>query len=265
MNAYIFDVDGVITDPVEKKITKPKLVEIIASMLEQNVPVAFISGRGMEWLRAQVITVIEAYIDNHPEMDKNMLDNLYVSGEFSGVYALHGDGKREVSYNSAFTIPGELRTKLNTLAEKFKNIGFVEHEKQTQFTIEAKKGKDYFKDGGDTIVEAIRKEILDYPDLTASYDRIGMNVKHKDANKRYAIKHYLAWLDNKKVVPDKIIVFGDSPSDLEMGDELFAQKKQFEFVFVGDKNDLKEQSNFPVTITQGHCDAGTLEYLHAKM
>ncbi len=265
LSTYIFDVDGVITSPVEKKIIEMDLIEILALKLQKNMPIAFISGRGLEWLKVQVVEVLEKYLDAHPQMDKKMLDNLYVSGEFGGVYALHRDGERVVRYNAEFSMPKVLRARLNKVAFQFADIGFVEHEKQIQFTIEAKKGKDYFKDGGDKIVEVLRKELKAYPDFAASYDRIGMNVKHKKANKRYAIKQYLDWMHEKGFSPHNFYVFGDSPSDLEMGDELFTQKKKVSFIFVGNKHDIADKEvQFPLAFTKEHCDKGTLEFLREQ-
>lgn len=78
MNAYLFDVDGVITDPVEKKITKPELVSILTSKLENGTPCSFISGRGIDWLRTHVMEEFEKYFDEHYSSHKGMLDLLYI-------------------------------------------------------------------------------------------------------------------------------------------------------------------------------------------
>ncbi len=265
MNAYIFDVDGVITSPIEKKITKPELIERITQMLADGTPVALISGRGIGWLHQQVISVLELYLEEHPRMDKNMLNNLYVSGEFSGAYAFHKGGRREIRYNPEFSIPKDLRKRLNKVAEKFHNIGSVEHEKHTQFTMEANSGKDYFRDGGNEIVAVFRDEIKDYAYLTASYDRIGINIKHKDANKRHAIRQYIRWMSEKNIVPEKFYIFGDSPSDLEMGEELFTLSHKVTFVFVGHADDVQEkQEPFELLFTNELYDAGTLAFLKAQ-
>lgn len=260
--AYIFDVDGVITDPVEKKITKPELIDIIAHKLQQNIPVAFISGRGMQWLEGQVISVLEVYFDNHPEMDIKLLDNVYVSGEFGGVSALHKNGVREEFVNQELAISDDLRMKVNEVSEKFSYYAKIEHDKQTQFSMEAKSGNEFFGDEGKRIADTLKKEIDSYPDLEVHVDRIGMNVKNKNANKRYAIKQYLQWAAEKGFASEIYYVFGDSASDLEMGEELYNQNKNFEFIFVGNKENLLGKSpQFKLTITEGHCDAGTLEYL----
>lgn len=265
MNAYIFDVDGVITDSVEKKITKLELIDILAQKLQQHTHVAFISGRGIQWLQNQVVSVLERYFDEHQKMDKKLLDNLYVSGEFGGVSALHSLGIREEFINPDFGIPDELRTTLNTIGQTFSYFARIEHDKQTQFTMEANSGNDFFGEEGEKIADSLRREIIDYPNLEVHVDRIGMNVKNKDANKRYAIVQYLQWAAKKGFAAEKYYVFGDSASDLEMGEELHHQGKKFEFIFVGNKEDLNNKSfEFAVTITKGHCDAGTLEYLQSQ-
>ncbi|MGI8419061.1 MAG: hypothetical protein ACR2LN_00280 [Candidatus Levyibacteriota bacterium] len=262
MDAYLFDVDGVITDPVDKKITKPKLVEILARKLQDGTPIALISGRGLQFLTKQVVSVLEEHLDNHPEMDRSLLDNLFVSGEFGGVYLIHNQGLGEEKVNPDFSIPEKLRQQLNAKAEEFTDFALIEHEKRTQFTMEANRGNDFFGKKGKEIAEALRELAADYPNLEVRFDRIGMNVKNKNATKHYCVIQYQNWLRQKNFQVDNYLVFGDSPSDFEMGEELHQQGLPFTFIFVGDKKDLENKKpNFKIIITQGHCDAGTLEYL----
>lgn len=48
--AYLFDVDGVITNPTEKKITENSLLTILAEKLQANIPVTLNTGRSNEWM-----------------------------------------------------------------------------------------------------------------------------------------------------------------------------------------------------------------------
>ena len=50
MKAYIFDVDGVITSPYEKQVKENELLRIIAEKLKNSEPVAFNTGRTIQWV-----------------------------------------------------------------------------------------------------------------------------------------------------------------------------------------------------------------------
>lgn len=93
-------------------------------------------------------------------------------------------------------------------------------------------------------------------------DQIAINVKNRNANKSYAVKQFLSWLQSKKNIPEKFTVFGDNISDLEMGTVLQAENLSFNFVYVGNKDDLNTTSiSFKPIITQARFDKGTVEVL----
>lgn len=264
MNAYLFDVDGVITDPATRSISKPQLVTHLITLLQKGNPIGIISGRGLIWLRSRVVKVLENYLDDHPMLDRTILNNVFISGEFGGVTAHYENGERKESINKALILSQEIRNALEEKAKDFKEYVFVDIEKQTQFTLEAnfEKNTNLMDDHGDTIAAGLQQIIHDQPVLEVQVDRIAVNVKNKNANKRYATNQFLTWLSEKGLKLEKFYVFGDSPSDLEMGNALHEQGLVFDFIFVGETNELpKETLPFHVIITKGHCDAGTLEYL----
>ena len=45
MNAWIFDVDGVITNPIEKRVTLSKIVDELIRRLKKNEPIGLNTGR----------------------------------------------------------------------------------------------------------------------------------------------------------------------------------------------------------------------------
>ena len=62
--------------------------------------------------------------------------------------------------------------------------------------------------------------------------------------------------------PEKYFVFGDSPTDLEMGEELHRQQVPFEFIYVGEQTELNQlKPAFSISFTKGDFDEGTLEFL----
>jgi hydroxymethylpyrimidine pyrophosphatase-like HAD family hydrolase len=265
MLAYLFDVDGVLTNPqTRNKITKPELITMLINKLNEGSPLGFISGRGMLWLRSSVVKVLENYLMDHPGFAKSILDNIYVAGEFGGVTCIHTNGQRQETVNNAWIIPEEIRRGLHLVSFQFSDYVSVETEKQTIFTVFANQNitEEDFQTRKNVIVEEFQHVLEGYPDLEVQADRLAINIRYKKANKKNATDMFLQWLKEKGFTPEKYYVFGDSPTDLEMGEELQRQKIPFAFIYVGEQSELTNSHHtFPLTVTKGHCDEGTVEYL----
>lgn len=264
MNAFLFDVDGVLNTMENRTMSKPEIIVHLITLLQKGMPLGFISGRGLLWLRTDLIKVLEKYVDEHPTLAKSILDLVYVSGEFGGVTDIHSTGIRYESVNKDFVIPSKLHKSLLEVAQQFHDYVFYDTGKQTIFTLEGNNDitEAEFQDHKQEIVTSLETLVREYPELEVQADRLAINVRYKKANKRYATQKYLAWLQEKKLVPEKFYVFGDSPSDLEMGVELQSQQLPFEFVYVGESEELhKEKYTFFMHVTKGHCVDGTIEYL----
>jgi HAD superfamily hydrolase (TIGR01484 family) len=262
MNAYLFDVDGVLNNARSHKIN-PELITILINKLLEGVPLGFISGRGLLWLRSGVVKVLENYLNDHPGFKKNILDNVYISGEFGGATCIHENGIRKEFVNKEFTIPEEVKRGLHLVSFQYSDYVFVVTEKQTTFTVVANEHikEEDFQARKNDMIEDYKQIIAPYPELEVHSDRVAINIRYKKANKGYATDMFLSWLKEKGFAPEKYIVFGDSPSDLEMGEELQKRQLPFEFIFVGEQSELgNTKPQFPLTITKGHCDEGTLEY-----
>ena len=95
MKTYLFDVDGVLTNPENREEINQTVFLNLVKLLEHGIPLSFITGRGMTWLREKFIIKIEKCIEDHPSLDKRILDLLYVSGEFGGVTLEHTNGIRQ--------------------------------------------------------------------------------------------------------------------------------------------------------------------------
>jgi len=266
MNTYLFDIDGVLTNLRTPEVIQPKIFTILISFLKKGIPLGFISGRGMWWLRTEFIKKMESYVAVH-QLDKNILDLLYVSGEFGVVKALHINGERIETMDEKFIIPQKVREKLTSYAERFKDIVFVE-EKQTVFTLRSNFDikEEILKKHKQDIITGLEKILQDYPEIEVLSDKIAINIRYKKANKTLATDNFISWLNEKGFYPEKYFVFGDSQTDLEMGLELQKQKLSFEFIYVGDLEELDaSKDTFPVIATSNHGDEGTIEYLSAHL
>lgn len=267
MKTYLFDVDGVLTNPENREEINQTVFLNLVKLLEHGIPLSFITGRGMTWLREKFIIKIEKCIEDHPSLDKRILDLLYVSGEFGGVTLEHTNGIRQEFLKKEFELPEKLQVAIIKEINNFKKYVFIEEGKQTILTIrtnfnlresEAQRYKN-------EIITCVNSLLIHYPDIEAQADLLSVNIRCKNANKKYATDQCVLWLERKGYTPDTYYVFGDSPTDLEMGEELKNKQLPFKFIFVGKKRKLEGVSyTFPVTVTTKHYDDGLLEYLSAK-
>ncbi len=262
-NAWLFDVDGVITNPLEKSITEPDMIPEIIKRLQANEPVSIVSGRALPWLLDRVVSKIEERVG-----DKKLLENLFVSAEFGGVSIRYQNGEQIKIVDETVGLPQDLMDSISSLVIKdCGDVAFVDPEKVTHFTAEMKGGVsiDEFRLRQHELSARLR-EIVETSsqagELEVNNDRIATNVKNKRLNKHLAIQKVLEWLKNRRVNPQTFHVFGDSRSDLEMGHELHMQGKSLRFIYVGEE-DLGEMP-FEVIRPSEHVDRGTIEYLQAN-
>src|SRR3990167_214820 len=97
--AWIFDIDGVVTNPTKKKVKKLQILDHIAKRLQQGEPVIFNTGRSLPWTIERV-------------NDKRVLENLFAAGEKGGTWLTFGqDGKIQQHKDGSISIPSSLQQK----------------------------------------------------------------------------------------------------------------------------------------------------------
>ena len=272
MDAYIFDVDGVITDVRKRRVTNPELIKYLILLLQKQNPIAFISGRTLPWLKERVINRITEYVQGN-NLDNKLLDNIYISGEFGGCQMIFENGEAKETINSAIELDPKLVQKATEISEGFLDVVFIDTEKQTEFTVELNQNltvDDFIKHEG-KIADAYRKlvkELRMEESIEVFEDRLGITIKLRIANKMFATGEFLNWLGRKNISLDEFRVFGDSPSDLQIGEELKKRNLQFKFIYVGNPNDLKDKMSFPIIFTVEkfgkETNEGTLRYLEQE-
>lgn len=262
MQSWIFDVDGVILNPQERKVTRPKIIDEILERLARQDSVAIITGRSLPKLQQEVISLIEAH-EAHP----NFLDKLYIAGEFGGVYATYNVGRQEQNMHQESVLPTSLVTQLRQVTQPFLDCVYIE-DKKVVFSVESLAEKiELFNQKKEALIRAY-EQLIQESNLSETVevlpDRIAVNVRSKYANKYRATELYLDWLETKNYIPEAYTVFGDSASDLEMGQALNDHSLSFTFVYTGNKEEIATRTNtFPIIFTEKLCDEGTQEYLLA--
>jgi len=129
----IFDVDGVITDPKTKQVDYPEILEIIASRLENDLTVAFNTGRSYKWMNERIILPLK----NHM-VDFSSLINLIIVCEMGNVVVKHDQlGKPSKKIKNENVIPSLLRQAISDIVSEIYNESmFIDKTKEVILTIE---------------------------------------------------------------------------------------------------------------------------------
>lgn len=264
-NAWLFDVDGVITHPEQKRVTEPQIIGEIIKRLQKGEPVALVTGRSVDFMREKVIDLLKRELQ-----DASLLQNFLAVGEKGGVILLFDQEGREIErIDDSITVPSAMQEEARELVDqKYSKAVFFDKTKRTMISIEMHDGfsLNEFK----KIQPQLEQDLVN---LVARYNQqaslkidsttIATDIQNNHVGKDFAAGHVLDWLKEKGIKPAKFIAFGDSLSDLEMAQKIHDEGSPVEFVFVGIKAALiGVKRDFPITTTQTVYSEGTAEYLN---
>ena len=264
-HVLIMDIDGVITNPREKRITEPEILDHIANKINNGEPVALNTGRSLSWLgERRIISDISERIK-----DKKNFENLLVIGEKGGTWLTFSeDGTIQHHKDDSISVPQSLQEKVKNLIEaEHSDSMFYDASKETMITVEMKDGYDIGKYKEEQAI--LEKQLLIFLEQSSLNNQlkidsttIAVDVKNSHVGKGFAVKKIIEWIRSKGINPQRYIAFGDSfRSDIPMAQDIYSQGLPVEFVYVG-KEDI-DASAFPFTIHQTHAkfEKGTLEFL----
>jgi 8-oxo-dGTP pyrophosphatase MutT (NUDIX family) len=276
--AYIFDVDGVLTTPDTREIDREIMLNII-ERLNKGEPVILNTGRSLSWVESRLI----ARLYHSPNLkDVNFLQNLLVIGEKGGTWLeIDEKGIFHEFADDSVSVNEDLQRSVRAIVEeRFPKTMFYDKTKKTMISVEMNEvddtrleGKltlDEFKKEQQILVQELERLIKTgvYEDLKIDVSTIATDIQNKKAGKDYAIKKALAWLSSKKIAAKKFVTVGDSLSDAAMATELSNNGQNVEFVFVGNEKDretIKAQNHpFTVHFPQGQFNKGTAEFLRSE-
>ena len=269
-HAWLFDVDGVITNPEQKRVTEPRIIDEIVKRLESGEPVALVTGRSIDFMRERVIDPLIQRVG-----DLSLLQNFLAMGEKGGVWVTYNqDGEPQEHIDENISVPRQLQDEVRKLIEQeFSDLMFYDESKKTMIStemIDGTKLKDYHqrqKMLNQKLEELVRQHGLQ-DRLEVDPTTIATDIQNKHVGKDFAAKRVLTWLAERKIKPAQFITIGDSKSDLPMAQEIHNQGLLVIFVFVGKDADRKyiESQNlpFPVTFTKNQYEKGTLQYLSSN-
>lgn len=263
--AWIFDVDGTVTNLEKEVVTEPQILDIIIKILKKDEPVAINTGRGINWVQETVLIPLENKAAN-----RNILRNLFIVAESGGITAVFNQkGSLRIKINKSLKMPHDLDQKVRKLVQTKYSKTMRYESKKTMITTKIKEGTlvaEYSK-GQLMLVKDLQKLIYisaKRDELMIDTSTIGTSVMHVTAGKDKGVELVLEWLLKNKIKPQKFITFGDSfSSDLPMAEKLHQKGKAVTFVYVGKENIDVSKYPFKIHLTEEKFEKGTLEYLQS--
>ncbi|HSA83600.1 MAG TPA: hypothetical protein VLF20_01790 [Patescibacteria group bacterium] len=262
MTAYLFDVDGVLTDPVYKR-TEPALLDQLIQILSRGDPVAFNTGRGLEWVEKQILADLLQKLT-----DKTLLQRLILIGEKGETWLFFdAEGKVHKRTTEGLAMPEALQQQFKHILEtKYHDAMFFDETKTVMVTAEMHDGYDLdrFQGKKHRFIEEV-KQLLQACDPEKKYklhfDEISVSIEHKHVGKALGAQRFLTFLAELQMTPDTYYCFGDTESDFDMADYLAAKGKKVYFVYTGKKNNIEiNEKSYPIIFETGY-SLGTLAYL----
>lgn len=264
--AWLFDVDGVITHPEQKKVTEPEIFKQIIKRLMSGEPVALVTGRSLTWMAQRVIDPLIAKVE-----DKSLLRNFFGVGEKGGVWVtFDSDGNKQETIDQNVSVPQFLQDEIREIVEsRYADTMFFDNSKKTMISTEMRDDitVNQFQEPQRQLTKELQN-LLQKHDLADSFNvdptRIATDVENKHVGKALGSQKVLEWLKDIRIKPKNFVAFGDSKSDVPMAQHVHDQGFSVTLVFVGGSHLLEGQDHqFPVIFTQGLCEKGTLEYLRS--
>lgn len=263
--AWLFDIDGVLTDPEIKRVTLPGIFNELVSRLKKGEPIGLNTGRSLDFIITQILNPLELVI-----MDKNLLCNIIAVGEKGAAWIMYdASGEKTIHQDPSVCVPRELQIAIRELVSKppYSETMFYDETKRTMISIELKEGKTIaeFKNSQQALKKALQVILSDKHlenDMRIDPTRIATDVESKYVGKALGARKFIELLNEKGVSPERYIGFGDSVSDYEMFEELIRLGKKSQFVFVGGREHLIGKKDLAlVEFTKELVDKGTLQYL----
>lgn len=261
-SAWIFDVDGVLTNLLQKKVTEPTLIPCLAKILEQGDLLACNTGRNLAWVKEKVFSPLEKELS-----DKSLLQHIFIAGEKGAVWQQLG---HEETIDHALTVPLLFQEKVKKLVQdEFSDAMFFDEGKQTMISLEIKNDVSlaYFAARQAEMLVVLEKYLFE-DNLKNSYkidpSVTAIDIQHITTGKDMGMQHILTWIATQGHTPTHFYCFGDSPADIHMGELLQDQHLPFTFVYVGEKT-LSNMPSFVPVIPEQKVDKGTAWYLQTVL
>lgn len=255
---YVFDLDGVITNPSDSQVDEVT-VHHIYDLLQSKTFIAVNTGRSYQWVKHNLLQVLEKM------GARQHFDHLFIACEKGGE-AVHWVSNAFLPQPSQFALPTEAYTESRRIFDENKNeltTMFWDATKHTMATIEKTPSADFeaFKNEQHQLVERLHYRLKAWG-VKIDPTTIATDIESPQAGKHAGAELIYEWIaEHTDVSKVRFISIGDSRSDYEMARHFSLKGAPSTFVFVGAKDEsFEEDSNVMLVRTQAHYALGTREY-----
>ena len=269
-SASLYDVDGVLTNPLTKSV-HPELLEELRYQLRNGEIVAFNTGRSAEWL---LHSVVARLCELFSSSELAYLENLFIAAEkgaiwieYSAVSGFQAFCQQEVS------VPHYLSLEAQNIIASFDEPRMaLDQGKEAMVSLEFSPcaGQDLndefqiFVEQRVEVERQLQKLLRDAgleDSLTIDVTSIAIDIQHKEMGKDLGAERVLRWLSSKSDFPDHVTTYGDSKSDLAMAVFLHGKGISVQHVHVGDDTHLSDTAaGIDVYIPARQFHEGTSEH-----
>lgn len=263
---WMFDADGVLTDPQEKRVTETEIFKRMTTLLQQGEFITINSGRSIEWIQEHIIQPLQSSLD-----DSSLLGRFFVVGEKGGAWSEFNieQAQWHTTVDQALSVPEDLRSAVYTMIQRspYTEIMFQGEVKRSMISPEMRVGTSHelYKQiqtdcakKCEALLEQYQLQRTHVVDVTG----IAIDIQHCLAGKDLGAERIVDWLQEQGIQPEHFEAVGDSPSDFAMADKLHELGFSVHFTYVGDKTKIPTETKpYPVTTTTAEYHLGTAEYL----
>lgn len=264
---FVFDVDGVITNPHSSKVSVEVLTHVAAD-LNAGSAVAFNTGRPYEWVEENVLQHLRTLCP--PEA----FDHLLIVAEMGGVLCTFTAGDMRVELDETLSLPAGLIADVHQLLDTkqpdgthLSDVMWWDAIKKTMGSLVKWEHVDIarFNEVRPVVTAAIERLLKAHNlhDFIIGQTTIATDIQHKDAGKHKGADQVLAWLAERGDAPAMFYAFGDSISDKAMAETFASRGHATTFIFVGDpeQGSQVQGKGYETVVTGGRYDADTAMYL----
>jgi hydroxymethylpyrimidine pyrophosphatase-like HAD family hydrolase len=257
-NAWVFDIDGVLTD-LETREVSQELLLVISKINTLKEPVAFVTGRSFTWVKERILGQLAKYSN----IDLSLI---FCSCEKGGVRVFFEDSQTRIEINEKLVVPKKIQESLKILLEEeFSKVMFYD-PKLTMATTEAREdvaNVEFRKQ--QKILDRKLQNIVNKYNLSKSLKldsaSIATDIESVNVSKKIGAADFLQWLTGKSTNPDHFYTFGDREADIEVPVFLYLQGHRVTCVFTGGETELKKHDYpFELIITSRLYDQGAVNF-----
>lgn len=256
---YVFDLDGVITNPQNSQVNQEVLRHILR-LLRSGAPVAVNTGRSYAWVEQN----LNRYVCK--QSDATLLQNYIVVCEMGGETVTWQDGVPRLRSNRFALSPEvQVRTQAIFAAHSAELDSMLwDDTKRTMATIEKRPTADLatFHHQQNILAEYLRSE-LSGANVYVGTTTVAVDVQSPQAGKHAGAELILEWANGLKPTANySFISIGDSLSDYDMAHYFAEQGMASTFVYVGRTPQALPAHNKVriITPTKSYAE-GALEFL----